>query len=53
MECPHCRGDINPASLLAKEGVKKHGRTSEQMTKLAKDGWIKRKANKQNYGPGY
>jgi len=38
MKCPHCNGDINAASLLAKEGVKKNGRTSEQMKAIRKLG---------------
>lgn len=35
MKCPHCGGDINPASLLGKISAEKRQQTSEQMRAMA------------------
>lgn len=34
--CPHCGGEINPASLLAKHSLKTRDTSSEAMQKLSK-----------------
>lgn len=44
MKCPHCKKDINPASMLGKQSAKKRDTSSDAMKALARKRWDKKKA---------
>ena len=41
VNCPHCKKEINPASIMGKESAKKRDTSSEAMRKLVNKRWSK------------